>query len=996
MFAGAPDWNTPTSIGYASSPDGITFSKYPGNAVLRAADGGALTSPSVICEDGLFKMWYLATAKGDWKPRVRYAESRDGSEWTLRDAPVLEGSAAFGGDVITSVCVLRTETGYRMWYGVVGADGRSCIGEAESTDGFEWKRSGTEFIPGDNPAVLADDDEWKLYYTFGDKAGIGLATKPRVSSSGETAAPDAAAALSTSAAAPLPVIVPVEQGDDSPFGINCFQFPERERELGVKYLRWEFGHQLVEPEQGRFDWERYDKVVAEANAQNIRILGLISSTAKWNSTRPDAPDFYTYPPRDYEALRNWVSAVVNRYKSSIKYWEIWNEPDLPYAWNGSHADFVKVMKTIYEAVKAADPEAKVAAMALSGGFAPFLEGVLAAGGGDYFDIYSDHTYVSGVELQTRLAAVRELMTRYNCVKPIWVTETGCNSRIEKRGNETPEEEELRWRNALRLQAREVSRQLVELLAEGVEKIFVYQASRVGSRYADENWGMLDENGEVLPAGAAYNLVVRMLYGKKFERSFKYGQYARAYAFSDGREAVIVVWSDRDEKLKLHLGEGPADVVRIDGVHSETVEKDGFTELTVGPDPVFISGLAPEIPARQLSLTFPENPVTLLPGEARNVPLRIVNPFDHACTVTLSVWAPPGSTAKLASRQVELAAGAAVEIPVETELKTSPQRSLRLIANADFDKGAFKASAELEMTAGVPVRATLEPAGILPDGSLEMVASVTNLSRKPRGGTLRISADFPGEFQPCETEFEPIAPGGTGTFRFRVAMPEALSDRNSIRLNGTLAGGEEFECTRPANFLFCVRNGENRIFQALFNSAEQYVPVASDARWTDPEDLSGQLAATWDDHALRLSIEVRDSIHHQPFTAPGPLYDGDSVQIGIDTLCNRSVNYDNDDYEICVALTSEGPGIAVFTAPGGMAAKLLQLARVEVVREGQMTRYEVELPWSTLGVTPKHGLQLGFSFLVNDNDGTGRKGFLEWSGGIGTRKNPRRFGTLILW
>ena len=35
-FAGAPDWNTPAAIGYASSPDGVTFSKYPGNAVLAA------------------------------------------------------------------------------------------------------------------------------------------------------------------------------------------------------------------------------------------------------------------------------------------------------------------------------------------------------------------------------------------------------------------------------------------------------------------------------------------------------------------------------------------------------------------------------------------------------------------------------------------------------------------------------------------------------------------------------------------------------------------------------------------------------------------------------------------------------------------------------------------------------------------------------------------------------------------------------------------------
>lgn len=176
-FAGAPDWNTPAAIGYASSPDGVTFSKYPGNAVLAATDGGAVASPSVLLEDGRFKMWYLATEKGGWKPRICYAESDDGSEWTRRPAPVMEGGPAFGGDILTSLCVRKNGSGYRMWYGVIGADRQCRIGEAASENGFDWKRSGTELFPGDNPSVLIDGDGLKLYYTYGDKAGIGLAEK---------------------------------------------------------------------------------------------------------------------------------------------------------------------------------------------------------------------------------------------------------------------------------------------------------------------------------------------------------------------------------------------------------------------------------------------------------------------------------------------------------------------------------------------------------------------------------------------------------------------------------------------------------------------------------------------------------------------------------------------------------------------------------------------------------------------------------------------------
>lgn len=142
--------------------------------------------------------------------------------------------------------------------------------------------------------------------------------------------------------------------------------------------------------------------------------------------------------------------------------------------------------------------------------------------------------------------------------------------------------------------------------------------------------------------------------------------------------------------------------------------------------------------------------------------------------------------------------------------------------------------------------------------------------------------------------------------------------------------------------------------------------------------------------------MTDDVHHQPFKADGPLFDGDSVQIGIDTLCNRSVNYDNDDYELCFGLTRNGPEFSVFAAPGGMAERTEKQAVFKAVREGEITRYDIELPWSALGVTPKRGMKLGFSFLVNDNDGAVRKGFLQWTSGIGPRKDPRQFGTLILW
>ena len=44
---------------------------------------------------------------------------------------------------------------------------------------------------------------------------------------------------------------------------------------------------------------------------------------------------------------------------------------------------------------------------------------------------------------------------------------------------------------------------------------------------------------------------------------------------------------------------------------------------------------------------------------------------------------------------------------------------------------------------------------------------------------------------------------------------------------------------------------------------------------------------------------------------------------------------------------------------------------------------------------KGGENFGFSLIVNDNDGSGRKGYLEYTSGIGNGKNTALFGRIYL-
>jgi hypothetical protein len=61
---------------------------------------------------------------------------------------------------------------------------------------------------------------------------------------------------------------------------------------------------------------------------------------------------------------------------------------------------------------------------------------------------------------------------------------------------------------------------------------------------------------------------------------------------------------------------------------------------------------------------------------------------------------------------------------------------------------------------------------------------------------------------------------------------------------------------------------------------------------------------------------------------------------------------------------------------------------------QNTVYELSLPWSEVApIKPEKNGNISFSLLVNDNDGSGRKGFIEWGGGIGDGKISSKFRSM---
>jgi len=190
------------AIGLATSPDGITWTKYPDNPVLKPTeiDQKYIASPFTIRMENTYNMWYTGKSKTDPDAiqitRILYAWSFDGVKWYKWTHPVLGPSAepnAWDNGSVFSPSVLYDGTNFGMWYsGLNQTRLGPRIGYATSPDGATWSESGKKPIlnlgaPGswdsggvEQPSIVIGYGYMLYYDGFSNTGGrIGLATAPQ-------------------------------------------------------------------------------------------------------------------------------------------------------------------------------------------------------------------------------------------------------------------------------------------------------------------------------------------------------------------------------------------------------------------------------------------------------------------------------------------------------------------------------------------------------------------------------------------------------------------------------------------------------------------------------------------------------------------------------------------------------------------------------------------------------------------------------------------------
>ena len=139
-------------IGYATSPDGTTWTKYPSNenAAPVLSIGGAagqldakgVSHPSIVKKNGTYHMWYEGYDGTKW--RIFYTTSTNGTSWTTPQLALSPGSAGdYDGKHARYPVVFEKGTGYEMWYqGESSSSPLYHVLRATSANGASWTKVG--------------------------------------------------------------------------------------------------------------------------------------------------------------------------------------------------------------------------------------------------------------------------------------------------------------------------------------------------------------------------------------------------------------------------------------------------------------------------------------------------------------------------------------------------------------------------------------------------------------------------------------------------------------------------------------------------------------------------------------------------------------------------------------------------------------------------------------------------------------------------------------
>lgn len=345
----------------------------------------------------------------------------------------------------------------------------------------------------------------------------------------------------------------------------------------------------VEKDRGKFIW--YDDDIVSAKKMGYDFMFHLEpyKVPKWAET---------FPVNIKRA--NWaeyVSAMARHYSGMVKYWTVSDEAEVDERdarpvtpidkrnlWANA-AEYAEWHRAGFEAVKAADPEAKVVLNALP----EFAREVLRALPAGYVDILGTNSY----HIPHRVREMKALADEHG-IPEVWAPGIAVISRpyYEEHLTETDRQrlEPGHWRDRVRKLAVNV----IETFAYGATRLFHYTGTHVGNT---DIYSLFEADSGLKPIGAQFGALIWLLDGFRSAREVSVRSIerpVRIYRFDrhDG-QVVFPIYREPDvETMRIRLG-------KFSDQDKESVVYDHFAnsitpdhtaaglEIQTGRYPVFI-------------------------------------------------------------------------------------------------------------------------------------------------------------------------------------------------------------------------------------------------------------------------------------------------------------------------------------------------------------------------------------------------------------------------
>ena len=502
---------------------------------------------------------------------------------------------------------------------------------------------------------------------------------------------------------------------------------------------------------------------------------------------------------------------------------------------------------------------------------------------------------------------------------------------------------------------------------------------------------------------ALSAMTAMLNGATHEEKLTMGEGITAHHFTRNGKDLIVAWAKTGttEMISLNAGTGTVVLTDLYGNSKQLNKTDGKVNLSLSNLPVYIemdgfdSNTVTESAFEMKKTSF-----ISAPGSQLNVEVTRQNGYESfagAYHLTL----PSGWSAT----ETEFVAGNGsdnfkIVIPVDCS-------NGRYTVNVDAIKGNGESLGSFSFVVEVTGTFLVNPDVV--DGKYVLEVMVQNTD-----GTQELNGSVKLNMAPEEW----LALNGTNEKTFTAkagenvsvyfAVPENVSDRilYTVQVIAGIDGQETVTIDKQVSFQKAIRATTTMTMDGVLDDKEwenANIFALGENDWKSEKAWSGITASgmtKWDDEYLYVAITVDENVHRMT-KLHSEIWNGDGVQFGFDPNRFFETTTGSQYNEIGIAKNTETNAVLTWKwGTSGMVDDINMVlvgGQYAVERLDGKTIYEMAIPWSVIApnVDIQYCRRVGFSVVLNEDDGEGRIGWLEYMSGIGLDKNASLFGDLIL-